>query len=46
MKTNINFQKASFKGFENTPDLNAFERAWVFLKFTDYSEGRVFYALT
>ncbi|HEY2583868.1 MAG TPA: aminotransferase class I/II-fold pyridoxal phosphate-dependent enzyme [Mucilaginibacter sp.] len=38
MKTNINFQKASFKDFENIPDLNAFERASVFQEFTNYME--------
>ncbi|QKJ28398.1 aminotransferase class I/II-fold pyridoxal phosphate-dependent enzyme [Mucilaginibacter mali] len=38
MKTNINFLKASFKDFENIPDLNAFERAEVFQEFTNYME--------
>jgi len=38
MKTNINFQKASFKDFENIPDLNAFQRAEVFQEFTNYME--------
>jgi glycine C-acetyltransferase len=38
MKTSINFQKASFKDFENIPDLNAFERASVFQDFTRYME--------
>jgi glycine C-acetyltransferase len=36
MKTEINFAKASFKDFENIPNLNAFERAEVFQEFTDY----------
>src|ERR1700744_441182 len=36
MKTNINFSKASFKDFENIPDMNAFERAEIFQEFTDY----------
>ena len=36
MKTNINFEKASFKDFENIPNLNAFERAEVFHEFTNY----------
>ena len=38
MKTNINFLKASFKDFENIPDLNAFERAEVFQEFTNYMD--------
>lgn len=38
MKTNINFHKASFKDFENIPDLNAFQRAEVFQEFTNYME--------
>ena len=36
MNTNINFLKASFKDFENIPDLNVFERAEAFSDFTDY----------
>ncbi|SEO08470.1 2-amino-3-ketobutyrate coenzyme A ligase [Mucilaginibacter gossypiicola] len=39
MKTNIDFNKASFKDFENIPDLNAFERAEAFYEFTGYMES-------
>lgn len=35
---NIDFTKASFKNFENVPNLNAFQRAEVFKDFTDYME--------
>ena len=38
METSINFTKASFKDFENIPQLNAFERAEVFYDFTTYME--------
>ena len=38
MKNNINFSKASFKDFENIPQLNAFERAEEFHNFTNYME--------
>lgn len=38
METKINFNKASFKDFENIPGLNAFERAEAFHEFTDYME--------
>jgi len=36
MKNNIDFATASFKNFENIEGLDAFERAEVFQKFTDY----------
>ena len=35
---NIDFLKASFKDFEVTSNLNAFERAGIFHDFTDYME--------
>ncbi|WCT13387.1 aminotransferase class I/II-fold pyridoxal phosphate-dependent enzyme [Mucilaginibacter jinjuensis] len=38
MKSNINFEKASFKDFENIPELNIFQRALVFQQFTSYME--------
>ena len=44
-KHNIDFSKASFKDFENIPDMNAFQRAGFFKDFTDYMEveGRMNY---
>jgi len=36
MKTNIDFKKASFKDFEDIPNLNAFQRAEIFQEFTGY----------
>lgn len=36
MKTNIDFVKASFKDFENIPNIDAFQRAEIFQEFTDY----------
>lgn len=35
---NIDFTKATFKNFENVPNLNAFQRAEVFKDFTNYME--------
>ena len=40
MKTDINFNKASFKDFENIPHLNAFERAEVFHDFTTFMKDQ------
>lgn len=42
---NIDFTKASFKNFENVPNLNAFQRAEAFKDFTDYmqTEGHMNY---
>lgn len=36
----INFSKASFKDFENIPNMSAFQRADLFKKFTDYMEDQ------
>jgi glycine C-acetyltransferase len=36
MDTTVNFAKASFKDFEEIPNMNAFERAELFYEFTDY----------
>jgi glycine C-acetyltransferase len=36
----INFEKASFKDFEDIPGLNAFQRADVFKDFTNFMEAR------
>lgn len=38
LKHNIDFDQASFKNFENIPNLNAFQRAEAFKDFTDYME--------
>lgn len=42
---NIDFANASFKNFENIPNLNAFEKAEAFKEFTDYmqAEGHMNY---
>ncbi len=39
MKSLINFEKATFKDFENVEGLDAFERAELFSRFTDYMEN-------
>ncbi|WP_184550712.1 aminotransferase class I/II-fold pyridoxal phosphate-dependent enzyme [Mucilaginibacter sp. FT3.2] len=40
IKHNIDFEKATFKNFENIPDLNAFQKAEIFKDFTDYMEDQ------
>jgi len=35
---NIDFNKASFKDFEEIPNLNSFQKAETFIEFSDYME--------